>query len=82
MEIFSLSNLFGFTNLELSLSKYLRSNINVYNVCSMFAAARLYQHKDLVTETLNFTDNHALEVLQSDAFLNLSNVSCTTTKYV
>lgn len=47
----------------------------------MFAAARLYQHKDLVTETLNFTDNHALEVLQSDAFLNLSNVSCTTTKY-
>ncbi|VVC26833.1 Hypothetical protein CINCED_3A008510 [Cinara cedri] len=72
LEIFSLSNLFGFTNLELSLSKYLRSNINVYNVCSMFAAARLYQHKALVTETLNFTDNHALEVLQSEAFLSLS----------
>lgn len=43
----------------------------------MFAAARLYQHKELVIETMNFTDNHALEVLQSDAFLSLSNVSCT-----
>lgn len=78
LEIFSLSNLFGFTNLELSLSKYLRSNINVYNVCSMFAAARLYQHKELVIEALNFIDNHALEVLLSDAFLSLSHVSCFT----
>jgi len=41
----------------------------------MFAAARLYQHKELVVETLNFTDNHALEVLQSEAFLSLSPVS-------
>lgn len=41
----------------------------------MFAAARLYQHKELVTEALNFTDNHALEVLQSDGFLSLSPVS-------
>lgn len=41
----------------------------------MFAAAHLYQHKELVVETLNFTDNHALEVLQSDAFLSLSPVS-------
>ncbi|XP_025196538.1 BTB/POZ domain-containing protein 9-like isoform X2 [Melanaphis sacchari] len=72
LEIFSLSNLFGFTNLELSLCKYLRSNINVYNVCSMFAAARLYQHKELVVEALNFIDSHALEVLQSESFLSLS----------
>lgn len=42
----------------------------------MFAAARLYQHKELVIETLNFIDNHALEVLQSEAFLFLSPVSC------
>ncbi|XP_050538973.1 BTB/POZ domain-containing protein 9 isoform X2 [Daktulosphaira vitifoliae] len=72
LEIFSLSNLFGFTNLELSLSKYLRSNINVHNVCSMFAAARLYQHKELVLESLIFIDNHAHDVLQSEAFLSLS----------
>lgn len=40
----------------------------------MFATAHLYQHKELVIETLNFTDNHALEVLQSEAFLSLSPV--------
>jgi len=40
----------------------------------MFAAARLYQHKELVTEALNFIDYHALEVLQSEAFLSLSSV--------
>lgn len=71
MEIFSLSNLYGFTNLELSLSKYLRSNINVYNVCHMFVVARLYQSTELVTEVLNFIDNHALQVLQSEGFLSL-----------
>lgn len=43
----------------------------------MFAAARLYQHKELVTEALNFTDNHALEVLQSEGFLSLSPVRYT-----
>ncbi|XP_025418018.1 BTB/POZ domain-containing protein 9 isoform X3 [Sipha flava] len=72
LEIFSLSNLYGFTNLELSLSKYLRSNINVCNVCSLFSEARLYQHKDLIIEALNFIDNHALEVIQSEGFLSLS----------
>jgi len=41
----------------------------------MFAAARLYQHKDLVIETLIFIDYHATEVLQSEAFLSLSHVS-------
>lgn len=41
----------------------------------MFAAARLYQHKELVIEALNFIDYHALEVLQSEAFLSLSSVS-------
>lgn len=41
----------------------------------MFAIAHLYQHKQLVIETLNFTDNHALEVLQSEAFLSLSPVN-------
>lgn len=61
--------------MELSLCKYLRSNINVYNVCSMFAAARLYQQEDLVIEALNFIDSHALEVLQSESFLSLSPVS-------
>jgi len=44
----------------------------------MFAAARLYQHKELVIEALNFTDCHALEVLQSEAFLSLSLVSYIT----
>lgn len=42
----------------------------------MFAAARLYQHNDLVIETLKFIDNHAMEILLSEGFLSLSPVSC------
>ncbi|XP_050426484.1 BTB/POZ domain-containing protein 9-like isoform X2 [Adelges cooleyi] len=72
LELFSISDIFGFPNLQHSLSKYLRSNINVDNVCSTFAKARLYPYKDLQDESLIFIDNHALDVLRSKDFLSLS----------
>ncbi|XP_050426635.1 BTB/POZ domain-containing protein 9-like [Adelges cooleyi] len=72
LDLFRISNLFGLTNLELSLSEYLRSNINLDIVCSAYAVARLLQCKDLQDGLLEFIDDHALDVLRSKDFLSLS----------
>ncbi|XP_050435394.1 BTB/POZ domain-containing protein 9-like [Adelges cooleyi] len=72
LELFTISDYFSFPNLQYSLSEHLRRNIRINNACSMFTVARLYQHKQLVFEILDFIITHALDVLQSKDFLSLS----------
>lgn len=76
LEILIFSNLFCFERLERPLVHYLYFNINENNACSVFSAARLYQYEDLVTRAIEFTDNNALEVIQSEGFLSLPSVRC------
>ncbi|XP_050435384.1 BTB/POZ domain-containing protein 9-like [Adelges cooleyi] len=66
VELLILSCEFFFTNLQYSLTEYLRRNINVDNASSLFVVAHSYQIKDLENESLNFIDIHVLDVLQSD----------------
>ncbi|XP_050435396.1 BTB/POZ domain-containing protein 9-like [Adelges cooleyi] len=76
VELFSLSNLYELSDLQYTLSQYLSNNINEHNVCSLFVMSRLCQPKTSVVKSpeylLNFIETHALDVLQSEDFLNLS----------
>ncbi|XP_050426400.1 BTB/POZ domain-containing protein 9-like [Adelges cooleyi] len=72
LELFSISDFYGFPNLQQILSEYLHRNINVHNACSLFVGACLYQYNKLKDESLDFIENHALEVLQSEDFLSLT----------
>ncbi|XP_050427020.1 BTB/POZ domain-containing protein 9-like [Adelges cooleyi] len=70
-EFIRISDFFGFPNLKLPIYEYLKSNIDVNNVCSFFAFTRRYPYKELVDESLNFIDKNALEVMQKEDFLSL-----------
>ncbi|XP_050434983.1 BTB/POZ domain-containing protein 9-like [Adelges cooleyi] len=76
VELLSLSNLYELSGLQYTLSQYLSNNINVHNVCSLFAMSRLCLPKISAVKSpeylLNFIETHALDVLQSEDFLSLS----------
>ncbi|XP_050435403.1 BTB/POZ domain-containing protein 9-like [Adelges cooleyi] len=65
LELLILSNLWGFTNLHFLLSEYVCNNIDVDNVCSLFAVASYYQLKELEDASINFIATQPLDVLQS-----------------
>ncbi|XP_050432729.1 BTB/POZ domain-containing protein 9-like isoform X2 [Adelges cooleyi] len=71
IELFRLSNLFKVPKVLLAVSKHLGSKIDEQNVFTIFGLARHYQHNELIAESLNFMDSHALLVLQSQDFLSL-----------
>ncbi|XP_050435402.1 BTB/POZ domain-containing protein 9-like [Adelges cooleyi] len=64
-ELVILSNLWCFTNLQFSLSEYVCNNIDVDNVCSLFAVASYYQLKELEDASINFIATQPLDILQS-----------------
>lgn len=74
MELFRISDYYGFQKLQYSLSEYLRSTISIHNVCSLFTVARLHQQKKLIGDLLEFIETNAMDVLQSKEFLSLSPV--------
>ncbi|XP_050435385.1 kelch-like protein 24 [Adelges cooleyi] len=74
LELLILSSVFSFTNLQLSLSEYLWSKIDVHNVSTLFAVALYYQIKELEVKSFNFINIHALDVVESKDSLSLTPV--------
>ncbi|XP_050439588.1 BTB/POZ domain-containing protein 9-like [Adelges cooleyi] len=74
LELIRISDLFHVLTLNTSLNEYLKKDIEVDNVCSYFNMTRLYQCTQQEVESLNFIENNALRVLQSEDFLSLSSV--------
>ncbi|XP_050426639.1 BTB/POZ domain-containing protein 9-like [Adelges cooleyi] len=71
-ELLRISDYFGISNLKLPLHEYLKSTINVENSWSFLAMTRIYKYNELEVESLDFIENNALGVLQSENFLSLS----------
>uniref|UniRef100_F1KWU4 BTB/POZ domain-containing protein 9 n=1 Tax=Ascaris suum TaxID=6253 RepID=F1KWU4_ASCSU len=72
LDILGLAHKYGFSELELSISEYLKAVLNVRNMCTVYDAAHLYSLRSLSDVCLNFADKHASEVLSTQGFLQLS----------
>ena len=72
LDILGLAHLYGFVDLERSISEYLKAVLSVKTVCLIYDTAALYQLGDLARASLVFMDRHATEVLHHEAFLSLS----------
>ncbi|XP_002732994.1 BTB/POZ domain-containing protein 9-like [Saccoglossus kowalevskii] len=72
LDVLGLAHRYGFTDLEMSISDYLRATLNIHNVCLIYDVASLYQLRSLKDTCCSFMDNNAAEVMSSEAFLALS----------
>jgi len=72
LDILGLAHLYGFLELETSISDYLKAVLSVRTVCLIYDTASLYQLSGLATAALMFMDRHAMEVLGHESFLSLS----------
>ncbi|EJW86771.1 hypothetical protein WUBG_02318 [Wuchereria bancrofti] len=71
LEILGLAHKYGFTDLEMSVSEYMKAMLNVRNVCTIYSVAHLYSLRSLCDVCLNFADKHAPEVISTQGFLQL-----------
>ncbi|XP_050437812.1 BTB/POZ domain-containing protein 9-like [Adelges cooleyi] len=62
---------FGVPNLDFPLTEYLRSKINVNQVCTLLTAAQLYDHEEFESASIEFIRSNARDVLKSADFLSL-----------
>ncbi len=74
LEILGLAHIYGFKELEESISEYLKAILNTRNLCTVFGASHLFSLYSLTEFCLEFADKHANEILKTDGFLNLSSV--------
>ncbi|CAN7995109.1 unnamed protein product, partial [Ixodes pacificus] len=74
LEVLELSHLYGFLELEAGVSRFLEQVLGVRNVCRIYDRACLYQLGALAQACRLFVDRHAMAILNSDSFLNLSAV--------
>ncbi|XP_076298371.1 BTB (POZ) domain containing 9 isoform X2 [Lasioglossum baleicum] len=72
LDILGLAHLYGFSELETSISDYLREILNIKNVCLIFDAALFYRIECLTRVCQGYMDKHACEVIQHESFLQLS----------
>jgi len=72
LDILGLAHLYGFQDLEVSISDYLKAVLSVRTVCLVYDTASLYQLTSLTSAALSYMDRHALEVLGHESFLGLS----------
>ncbi|CAM1332000.1 BTBD9 (predicted) [Pycnogonum litorale] len=72
LDVLTLSHHYNIVDLETSTSNYLKSIINVEDVCAIYNATYLYQPCSLVDKCLVFMDRHALEIVQHESFLLLT----------
>jgi BTB/POZ domain-containing protein 9 len=56
------------------VSEYLKSILSQTNMCLVYDVANLYQLRALMEACRQYADRHATDILQSDAFLQLSPV--------
>ncbi|CAM1331992.1 BTBD9 (predicted) [Pycnogonum litorale] len=75
LDVLTLSHHYNIVDLETSTSNYLKSIINVEDVCAIYNATYLYHPCSLVDECLVFMDRHALEIVQHESFLLLTAVA-------
>lgn len=74
IDTLGLANQYGFTELETSISDYLRQYLSLSNVCAILDAAKLYSLENLVKVCLTYMDRNAGEILQHESFRKLSKV--------
>lgn len=74
LDILGLAQQYGFVDLEVSISDYLQEILQIRNVCIIFDAARLYQLQFLTQVCSSFMDQHALDIIHHETFLQLSAV--------
>lgn len=72
LDLLGLAHQYGFLALESAISGYLKSCLDLHNFCHIFDVACLYQLKEVLDTSLNFADTHAVEMLTTDNFCNLS----------
>jgi len=75
LDILGLSHRYGFTELENSISDYLKAILNERNVCLIYDLANIYSLNSLCDVCKDFMDRHATQILHSECFLQLSKVS-------
>lgn len=75
LDTLGLANQYGFTELELAISEYLRQVLSLNNVCAILDAARLYNLDALTTVCYTFMDRNATDILTHESFKNLSKES-------
>ncbi|KAH8396295.1 hypothetical protein KR222_007660, partial [Zaprionus bogoriensis] len=73
--ILGMANQYGFQDLEMAISKYLRQYLALNNVCMILDAARLYNLEELTQVCLMFMDRNAADLLQHESFKMLSKES-------
>uniref|UniRef100_T1IHV1 BTB/POZ domain-containing protein 9 n=1 Tax=Strigamia maritima TaxID=126957 RepID=T1IHV1_STRMM len=72
LEILGLTHQYGFEELQVAISDYLKAIVNVRNVCLIYDMASLYHLPSLVSVCCNFMDRHALDILRHESIFNLS----------
>jgi len=72
LDILGLAHQYGFQDLEMAISDYLKAVLSIRTVCLIYDTSSLYQLAGLSTACLVFMDRHALEVLHHETFLSLS----------
>ncbi|XP_061390585.1 BTB/POZ domain-containing protein 9 [Musca vetustissima] len=75
LDTLGLANQYGLSELELSISDYLRQYLALGNVCAILDAARLYNLEKLTKVCLTFMDRNAADILQHESFKSLSKES-------
>ncbi|CAD7091304.1 unnamed protein product [Hermetia illucens] len=75
LDTLGLANQYGFTELELAISDYLRQVLSLNNVCAILDAARLYNLETLTNVCYTFMDRNASEILAHSTFKHLSKES-------
>ncbi|XP_057329517.1 BTB/POZ domain-containing protein 9 [Microplitis mediator] len=72
LDILSLAHQYGFVDLEMAISDYLKEILDIKNVCLIFDATRLYQLSRLTKVCYEYMDTHAIDIIKHDSFLQLS----------
>lgn len=75
LDILGLSHRYGFVELESAISDYLKAILNIRNVCLIYDLANMYNLDSLCHVCKEFIDKKALDILHSESFLTLSQVT-------
>lgn len=75
LDVLGLSNQYGFTELEDSISDYLREILSIENVCPILDSARLFSLESLISVCHFYMDRNAVNILKHESFSQLSEES-------
>lgn len=74
LDTLGLANQYGFNELEVSISDYLRQILSINNVCAILDSSRLYGLESLTSVCHVFIDRNASELLRHCSFKTISQV--------